>query len=70
MRRPTEAEAQPKPHHRRTKGEKANKKQMACVGAVYSIERVRSRQCHGFCGNRTIFYPKESSVPITTGPQA
>jgi hypothetical protein len=28
----------PKPHHRRTKGEKANKKQMACVGAVYSIE--------------------------------
>ena len=27
----------PKPHHRRTKGEKANKKQMACVGAVYSI---------------------------------
>jgi hypothetical protein len=27
-----------KPHHRRTKGEKANKKQMACVGAVYSIE--------------------------------
>jgi hypothetical protein len=28
----------PKPHHRRTKGEKANQKQMACVGAVYSIE--------------------------------
>jgi hypothetical protein len=28
----------PRPHHRRTKGEKANKKQMACVGAVYSIE--------------------------------
>lgn len=28
----------PKPHHRRTKGEKANKKQMACVGAVYTIE--------------------------------
>lgn len=28
----------PKRHHRRTKGEKANKKQMACVGAVYSIE--------------------------------
>jgi hypothetical protein len=27
-----------RPHHRRTKGEKANKKQMACVGAVYSIE--------------------------------
>jgi len=37
MRRP-EAEDGPKPHHRRTKGEKANKKQMACVGAVYSIE--------------------------------
>jgi hypothetical protein len=28
----------PKPHHRRGKGEEANKKQMACVGAVYSIE--------------------------------
>jgi hypothetical protein len=28
----------PKSHHRRTKGEKANKKQMACVGAVYSSE--------------------------------
>ena len=28
----------PRPHHRRTKGEKANKKQMACVGAVYTIE--------------------------------
>ena len=41
MRRPVQAG--PKPHHRRTKGEKANKKQMACVGAVYSIERfVRS----------------------------
>jgi hypothetical protein len=38
MRRPVEADAQPKPHHRRTKGEKANKKQMACVGAVYSIK--------------------------------
>jgi hypothetical protein len=29
---------EPKPHHRLTKGEKRNKKQMACVGAVYSIE--------------------------------
>ena len=28
----------PTPHHRRTPGEKANKKQMACVGAVYSID--------------------------------
>jgi hypothetical protein len=37
MRRP-EAEDGPKPHHRRTRGEKANKKQMACVGAVYSIK--------------------------------
>ena len=37
MRRPEQAE--PRPHHRRTPGEKANKKQMACVGAVYSIER-------------------------------
>ena len=35
MRRPVQEG--PKPHHRRTKGEKANKKQMACVGAVYSI---------------------------------
>ena len=35
MRRP--AQEGPKPHHHRTKGEKANKKQMACVGAVYSI---------------------------------
>jgi hypothetical protein len=37
MRRPPQEEG-PKPHHRRTKGEKANKKQMACVGAVYSIK--------------------------------
>src|SRR3954451_22040818 len=37
MRRP-EAEGGPRPHHRRTKGEKANKKRMACVGAVYSID--------------------------------
>jgi hypothetical protein len=36
MRRPVQAG--PKPHHHRTKGEKANKKQMACVGAVDSIE--------------------------------
>ena len=36
MRRPPQDG--PKPHHRRTEGEKANKKQMACVGAVYSIE--------------------------------
>ncbi len=41
MRRPPQEG--PKSHHRRTKGEKANKKQMACVGAVYSIESfVRS----------------------------
>jgi hypothetical protein len=37
MRRP--APEGPRRHHRRTKGEKANKKQMACVGAVYSIDR-------------------------------
>ena len=37
MRRPEQD--QPRPHHRRTPGEKANKKQMACVGAVYSIGR-------------------------------
>jgi hypothetical protein len=36
MRRPPQDG--PKPHHRRTKGEKANTKQMACVGAIYSIE--------------------------------
>jgi hypothetical protein len=36
MRRP--AQDGPRRHHRRTKGEKANKKQMACVGAIYSIE--------------------------------
>jgi hypothetical protein len=36
MRRPVREG--PRRHHRRTKGEKANKKQMACVGAVYSIE--------------------------------
>src|SRR4051794_2899944 len=29
----------PEPHHRRGKGEKANKKRMAAVGAVYTIER-------------------------------
>jgi hypothetical protein len=39
MRRPeVEEEEGPKPHHRRGKGEKANKKRMACVGAVYTIE--------------------------------
>jgi hypothetical protein len=37
MRRPEEGDG-PKPHHRRTKGEKANKKRMACVGAVYTIK--------------------------------
>jgi hypothetical protein len=36
MRRPEQGA--PKPHHRRMPGEKANKKQMACVGAVYTIE--------------------------------
>jgi len=36
MRRPPQDG--PRPHHRRTKGENANKKQMACVGAVYTIE--------------------------------
>jgi hypothetical protein len=35
MRRPLEERV--RGHHRRTKGEKANKKQMAYVGAVYSI---------------------------------
>jgi hypothetical protein len=41
MRRPSQDS--PRPHHRRTKGEKANKKQMACVGAVYSIEPFARR---------------------------
>ena len=36
MRRPPQDG--PPPQHRRTKGQKANKKQMACGGAVYSIE--------------------------------
>ena len=41
MRRPLAARI--RGHHRRTKGEKANKKQMSYVGAVYSIDRfVRS----------------------------
>jgi hypothetical protein len=35
MRRPPQDG--PKPHHRPTKGEKRNKKQMACAGAVYGI---------------------------------
>jgi hypothetical protein len=38
-----ETTTSPEPHHRRGKGEKANKKRMAAVGAVYTIERfVRS----------------------------
>jgi hypothetical protein len=36
MRRPVQLSAAP--HQRRTKGEKANKKQMAYVGAVYTID--------------------------------
>jgi hypothetical protein len=36
MRRPPHDD--PRPHHRRTKGEEADKKQMACVGAAYTIE--------------------------------
>jgi hypothetical protein len=39
MRRPLAERVQTSP--RRGKGEKANKKQMACVGAVYSIDRYR-----------------------------
>ncbi|MFN4261990.1 MAG: ISKra4 family transposase, partial [Gemmataceae bacterium] len=41
MIRPPDAQAAPHAHHRRGKGEKANKKQMAYVGAVYSIDRFR-----------------------------
>lgn len=39
MRRPPNPEAPRTHHHRRGKGEKANKKQMAYVGAVYTIDR-------------------------------
>ncbi len=35
---PPEDTNRPAPHHRRGKGEKANKKRMAAVGAVYTIE--------------------------------
>jgi hypothetical protein len=35
---PPPAPARPRGHHRRGKGEKANKKRMAAVGAVYTIE--------------------------------
>jgi hypothetical protein len=35
---PVPAVAQPEPHHRRGKGEKANKKRMAAVGAVYTMK--------------------------------
>jgi hypothetical protein len=41
MIRPSDAEASPRVSHRRGKGEKANKKQMAYVGATYSIDRFR-----------------------------
>lgn len=41
MRRLADPESAPRDHHRRRKGEKANKKQMACVGASYSINRFR-----------------------------
>lgn len=40
MRRPLEEKIH-RSHPRRTKGEKANKKQMAYVGAVYSIDRFK-----------------------------
>lgn len=39
MRKPPPSSASPRPSHRRGKGEKAQKKQMAYVGAVYSINR-------------------------------
>jgi hypothetical protein len=39
MRRLTDQQSRPPGHHRRGKGEKANKKQMAYVGAVYTIDR-------------------------------
>jgi hypothetical protein len=39
MCRPPAPESPPQGHHRRGKGEKANKKQMAYVGGVYTIDR-------------------------------
>lgn len=39
MRRLRDPQSPPPAHHRRGKGEKANKKQMAYVGAVYTIDR-------------------------------
>jgi len=39
MRRLRDPQSPPQAHHRRGKGEKANKKQMAYVGAVYTIDR-------------------------------
>jgi hypothetical protein len=39
MRRLADPQSPPQAHHRRGKGEKANKKQMAYVGGVYSIDR-------------------------------
>jgi hypothetical protein len=39
MRRLADPKSSPQPHRRRGKGEKANKKQMAYVGAVYTIDR-------------------------------
>jgi hypothetical protein len=39
MRRLADPQSPPQAHHRRGKGEKANKKQMAYVGAVYTIDR-------------------------------
>lgn len=39
MRRLADPQLPPRAHHRRGKGEKANKKQMAYVGAVYTIDR-------------------------------
>lgn len=58
MRRPLE-ERMHRSHPRRGKGEKANKKQMAYVGAVYSIDR--------FLGPRPTSWTRsaESNVPST-----
>lgn len=39
MRCLADPQSPPQAHHRRGKGEKANKKQMAYVGGVYSIDR-------------------------------
>ena len=69
MRRPPQEG--PRPHHRRTKGEKANKKQMACVGAVYTIEPfVRTAETSSTkCSGRSGPSDAPSRSTSTSGPR-